>query len=115
MAPALAAIGTFALLFAWNDYFYQYMLLMSESTRPLRSPWSSSFTTTMRRGTHDGDRNRIFAAADRSLLRPARLHGGRAHPGGVKGDTARSRRAMPVAALLRKPGSRGSRRATTQG
>jgi multiple sugar transport system permease protein len=30
MAPALAAIGTFALLFAWNDYFYQYMLLTSE-------------------------------------------------------------------------------------
>jgi multiple sugar transport system permease protein len=30
MAPALAAIGTFALLFSWNDYFYQYMLLMSE-------------------------------------------------------------------------------------
>lgn len=30
MAPALAAIGVYALLFAWNDYFYQYMLLMSE-------------------------------------------------------------------------------------
>jgi len=30
MAPALAAIGTYALLFAWNDYFYQYMLLTSE-------------------------------------------------------------------------------------
>ena len=30
MAPAFAAIGTYALLFAWNDYFYQYMLLMSE-------------------------------------------------------------------------------------
>jgi len=30
MAPALAAVGTFALLFAWNDYFYQYMLLLSE-------------------------------------------------------------------------------------
>jgi len=30
MAPALAAVGTFALLFAWNDYFYQYMLLASE-------------------------------------------------------------------------------------
>ena len=27
MAPALAAVGTYALLFAWNDYFYQYMLL----------------------------------------------------------------------------------------
>ena len=30
MAPALAAVGTYALLFAWNDYFYQYMLLLSE-------------------------------------------------------------------------------------
>ena len=30
MGPALAAVGTYALLFAWNDYFYQYMLLMSE-------------------------------------------------------------------------------------
>jgi multiple sugar transport system permease protein len=31
MAPALAVIGTFALLFAWNDYFCQYMLLTSEN------------------------------------------------------------------------------------
>jgi multiple sugar transport system permease protein len=30
MAPALAAVGTYAFLFAWNDYFYQYMLLFSE-------------------------------------------------------------------------------------
>ena len=30
MAPALAAIGTYALLFAWNDYLYQYLLLSSE-------------------------------------------------------------------------------------
>jgi multiple sugar transport system permease protein len=30
MAPALAAVGTYALLYAWNDYFYQYMLVMSE-------------------------------------------------------------------------------------
>ena len=30
VAPALAATGTYALLFAWNDYFYQYMLLTSE-------------------------------------------------------------------------------------
>jgi multiple sugar transport system permease protein len=30
MGPALAAVGTYALLFAWNDYFYQYMLLSSE-------------------------------------------------------------------------------------
>jgi multiple sugar transport system permease protein len=29
MAPALAAVGTFALLLAWNEYLYQYVLLTS--------------------------------------------------------------------------------------
>ncbi|HKX11186.1 MAG TPA: carbohydrate ABC transporter permease [Stellaceae bacterium] len=30
MSPALAAVGTFALLLAWNEYIYQYLLLSSE-------------------------------------------------------------------------------------
>lgn len=30
MAPALAAVGAYALLFAWNEYLYQYLLLSSE-------------------------------------------------------------------------------------
>jgi len=29
MAPALAAVGTYALLIAWGEYLYQYMLLSS--------------------------------------------------------------------------------------
>ena len=29
MAPALAAVGTYALLMAWNEYLYQYLLLSS--------------------------------------------------------------------------------------
>jgi multiple sugar transport system permease protein len=29
MSPALAAVGTFALLLAWNEYVYQYVLLSS--------------------------------------------------------------------------------------
>jgi multiple sugar transport system permease protein len=29
MAPGLAAVGTFALLLAWNEYVYQYVLLSS--------------------------------------------------------------------------------------
>lgn len=29
MAPALAAVGTYALLTAWNEYLYQFMLLSS--------------------------------------------------------------------------------------
>jgi multiple sugar transport system permease protein len=31
LAPALAAVGTFALLLAWNEYLYQYLLLSSSS------------------------------------------------------------------------------------
>lgn len=30
MAPALVAVGTFALLFAWNDYLFQFLLLSSK-------------------------------------------------------------------------------------
>ena len=30
MTPALAAVGAFALLLAWNEYLYQYLLLSSE-------------------------------------------------------------------------------------
>ena len=29
MRPALVAVGTFALLLAWNEYLYQYLLLSS--------------------------------------------------------------------------------------
>jgi multiple sugar transport system permease protein len=29
MAPALVAVGTYALLLAWNEYLYQYLLLSS--------------------------------------------------------------------------------------
>jgi multiple sugar transport system permease protein len=29
MAPALAAVATYALLLSWNEYLYQYMLLSS--------------------------------------------------------------------------------------
>ena len=32
MAPALAAVATYALLMAWNEYLYQYMLLSSQSS-----------------------------------------------------------------------------------
>jgi multiple sugar transport system permease protein len=32
MAPALVAVGTFALLLAWNDYLYQFLLLSNEQS-----------------------------------------------------------------------------------
>ena len=33
MAPALAVVGIFALLIAWNEYLYQFMLLSSPSNK----------------------------------------------------------------------------------
>ncbi len=51
MAPALAAVGTYALLLAWNEYLYQFLLLSSRGTRPWRSPWPSFSRTTIRHGT----------------------------------------------------------------
>ncbi len=32
MAPALVAVGTYALLLAWNEYLYAFLLLSSDST-----------------------------------------------------------------------------------
>jgi len=32
MAPALVAIGTYALLLAWNEYLYQFLLLSSDNS-----------------------------------------------------------------------------------
>jgi multiple sugar transport system permease protein len=32
MAPALVAVGTYALLLAWNDYLYQFLLLSSKAS-----------------------------------------------------------------------------------
>jgi multiple sugar transport system permease protein len=32
MAPALVAVGTYALLLAWNDYLYQFLLLSSKKS-----------------------------------------------------------------------------------
>jgi multiple sugar transport system permease protein len=36
MAPALVAVGTYALLLAWNEYLYQFLLL--SSTRSMTVP-----------------------------------------------------------------------------
>ena len=32
MAPALVAVGTYALLLAWNEYLYQFLLLSSKQS-----------------------------------------------------------------------------------
>ena len=58
MAPALAAVGTFALLLAWNEYLYQFLLLSSKSSMTVpvalaqflssdQSPWNYMMATAI--------------------------------------------------------------------
>ena len=70
MAPALVAVGTYALLLAWNEYLYQFLLL--STTRSMTVPVALGAIPQQRRGAvelHDGDRDHLRAAADRDLLR----------------------------------------------
>ncbi len=72
LRPALIAIGTYALLLAWNEYLYAFLLLSSEKSahpagrhgllprnrrRPLADP--------------DGHRHHLRPAASGTLLRRA--------------------------------------------
>jgi multiple sugar transport system permease protein len=58
MAPALVAVGTFALLLAWNDYLYQFLLLSNKSSMTVpvalaqflnsdQSPWNLMMATAV--------------------------------------------------------------------
>lgn len=58
MAPALVAVGTYALLLAWNEYLYAFLLLSSEDTITVpvalgfflnsdQAPWSLLMATSV--------------------------------------------------------------------
>jgi len=58
MAPALVAVGTFALLLAWNDYLYQFLLLSTQRSMTVavalaqflnsdESPWNYMMATAI--------------------------------------------------------------------
>lgn len=58
MAPALAAVGTYALLLAWNEYLFQYLLLSSPQSTTVavameqffdsdEAPWNYMMATAM--------------------------------------------------------------------
>ena len=58
MAPALVAVGTYALLLAWNEYLYQFMLLSSKEEMTVsvalaqflnsdESPWNYMMATAI--------------------------------------------------------------------
>jgi multiple sugar transport system permease protein len=56
MAPSLVAVGTYALILAWNEYLYAFLLLSRDTAVPLSvalgnflaaddSPWELLMTT----------------------------------------------------------------------
>jgi multiple sugar transport system permease protein len=58
MAPALVAVGTYALLLAWNEYLYQFLLLSSKDSMTVsvalaqflnsdESPWNYMMATAI--------------------------------------------------------------------
>ena len=76
MTPSLVAIGTYALLLAWNEYLYGYLLLVSrEKPSPSPSPWGhfiaaddSPWELLMATGL-------VYALPGSDLLRVPALHG----------------------------------------
>ena len=69
MAPALVAVGTYALLLAWNEYLYQFLLLSNK--RSMTVPVALAQFINSDRGAvelHDGDRDHLCPAAGRDLL-----------------------------------------------
>ena len=75
MAPALVAVGTYALLLAWNEYLYQFLLLSNKQSMTV--PVALAQFTQQRSGTvelHDGNRHHLRFAAGRDLLRVPQPH-----------------------------------------
>ena len=89
MAPALVAVGTYALLVAWNEYLYQFLLLNSRATRRWRSRSTSSSRARLAVELHDGDCHHLRVAAGGDLLCAAPLYGGRTDSGCRQGMTIR--------------------------
>ena len=70
MAPALVAVGTYALLLAWNEYLYNFLLL--STPRQHDGGGGAGAVPQQRRiavELHDGDRHHLRDPADCAVLR----------------------------------------------
>ena len=76
MMPSLVAVGTYALLLAWNEYLYAFLLLSKDTDVTLVGR-ARQFPRRRRLalGAADDDRPDLRAAAGRDLLRLPPLHG----------------------------------------
>ncbi len=82
MMPSLVAIGTYAILLAWNEYLYAFLLLsQGHRDHAARGARQLPGGGRLAVGTADDHRLHLRAAAGRDLLRVQAVHGGRADGG----------------------------------
>ena len=78
MMPSLVAIGTYALLLAWNEYLYAFLLLSKDTDITLPVALGNFLAADdLAVGIADDHRLHLRAAAGRDLLRVQALHGRR--------------------------------------
>ena len=97
MAPALVAVGTYALLLAWNEYLYNFLMLSTPESMTVavalaqflnsdESPWNYMMATAV-----------IYALPPTDpVLRFPSLHGGRSDHGRRQRIAARGLRRCPT-------------------
>ena len=79
MMPSLVAVGTYALLLAWNEYLYAFLLLSSDTDITLPVALGNFLAADDSPvGAADDHGPDLRAAAGRDLLRLQALHGRRA-------------------------------------
>ena len=108
MAPALVAVGVYALLLAWNEYLYQYLLLSSTRSMTVavminqffdsdEAPWNYMMAIAI-----------IYSVPPIAITMPAPLHGFRPGLGRGQGVAGPVDRLGPVrTASERKPRYKG--------
>ena len=78
MMPSLVAIGTYAILLAWNEYLYAFLLLSKDTDITLPVALGNFLAADDSPvGTADDNRLHLRIAARRDLLRVQAVHGRR--------------------------------------
>ena len=120
MGPSLVAVGTYAILLAWNEYLYAFLLLSKDTSH--HAAGGARQLPVGRRlalGAADDDGPDLRAAAGRDLLRVPPLHG--VGPHGRRGEelmaaddrAARSSSSPAAAAASARPSAGSPPRAAT--
>lgn len=74
MAPALAVVGTYALITAWNEYLYQFILLSSERNRTVAITLATFFESDITPWNYPAAASLIYALPPIAVFFAARRY-----------------------------------------